>query len=213
MRRSRLLRLHTGVTQRHTQPHLIAHPNRLATRPPQRQPRRKAPAQKPSSVHESHYHSQRPAASRRPGTPLGPNASAASATRRGSQRRLCLRRAARAAAGFAAGGHRDAAGAAPRAHAARLRGRPGRAVEAGRHIALVLTASHLPSNICFVSMTRMLLILILGLRIFTEVLSDESAHNTCRIYIFLCDFVFSAGDRQRTNSQAVQIEPILRIGS
>ena len=72
MRRSRLLRLHTGVTQRRTHPHLIAHPNRLVTRPQQQQTRRKAPAQKPSSVHERHYHSQRPAASRRPGTPLGP---------------------------------------------------------------------------------------------------------------------------------------------
>ena len=67
-----LLRLHKGVTQRRTHPHLIVHPNRLVTRPPQRQTRRKAPAQKPSSVHERHYHSQRPAASRRPGTPLGP---------------------------------------------------------------------------------------------------------------------------------------------
>ena len=72
VRRSRLLRPQTGVTQRRTQPHLIAHPNRLAIRPQQRQTRRKAPAQKPSSVHERHYHSQRPAASRRPGTPLGP---------------------------------------------------------------------------------------------------------------------------------------------
>ena len=72
VRRSRLLRLQTGVTQRHTQPHLIAHPNRLAIRPQQRQTRHKAPAQKSSSVHERHYHSQRPAASRRPGTPLGP---------------------------------------------------------------------------------------------------------------------------------------------
>ena len=87
------------------------------------------------------------------------------------------------------------------------------AVEAGLHIALVLTASHLLSNIYFVSMTRMLLILISWLRIFTEVLSDELARNTCRIYNFICDFVFSAGDGQRTNSQAVQIEPILRIGS
>ena len=72
VRRSRLLRLHKGVTQRRTRPHLIVHPNRLVTRPPQRQTRRKAPAQKQSSVHERHYHSQRPAASRRPGTPLGP---------------------------------------------------------------------------------------------------------------------------------------------
>ena len=87
------------------------------------------------------------------------------------------------------------------------------AVKAGLHIALVLTASHLLSNICFVSMTRMLLILILWLRIFTEVLSDELARNICRIYNFICDFVFSADDGQRTNSQAVQIEPILRIGS
>ena len=72
VRRSRLLRLHKGVTQRRTRPHLIVHPNRLVTRPPQRQTRRKAPAQKQSCRARTSLSQPAARCFSTPGTPLGP---------------------------------------------------------------------------------------------------------------------------------------------